>query len=105
MRGNPAQHVRLGEVLLEGPSPLGEGTSPDPYLHVMHVFVAQFAPETHLRAKYFVLVIVVLDESADVLVVEVHPSLVVPVGDSEVVSHTHVEVEGAVLRDDDVELD
>lgn len=79
MRGYPTQNVRFGEILLEGPSPLSEGTSPDPDLHMMHVLVAQFAPETHLRTEYFVLVVVVLNESADVLVVEVHPGLVVSV--------------------------
>lgn len=64
---------------------------------MMDVLVAEFAPETDFCAEDVLLVVVALDDSADVLVVKIHPGLVVAVSDSQVVAHPHVQVERAIL--------
>ena len=102
MRCNPAQSVRFGDKRLCGPHPLRKGAGPDPNLHMMHVLVAELTPQADLGSQHVLLVLVGLYHSADVLVVEVQPGLVVAVGNPQIIAYSHVEIEWAVLGNDEL---
>jgi hypothetical protein len=102
MRGNPTQGVRFRVELLRGPNAFGKGTRPDPNLHMVDVLVAQLTPQADLSPQNILLVLVALHHASDVLVVQIEPGLVIAVGHSQIVTHSHIEVEGTVLRDDNL---
>ena len=94
---NPAQNVRFGVVWLYSPHSFSECAGPDPDLMVMHILIAELAPEADLCPQHLVLALVVFDHLADVHVVEVHPGLVGAVGHAQVVAHSHVQVKRTVF--------
>jgi hypothetical protein len=98
---NSAQHVGFGHKITYVPDTFSEGTRSDPYLHVVDVLVAELAPKTDLRTENVVPVFIALDHVTDVQVVQVHPGLIVSIGDSEIIADSHIEVEGAVLGNND----
>lgn len=71
---------------------------------MMNVLIVQLTPETYFCADNIFLVVVVLDHPIDVNVIEVQPSLVISVGDTEVVAHSHIEIKRTILGNDHLML-
>ena len=92
------QHIRLGVKGLGVPDSLLESATPYPYFDVVGVLVVELGPEGELSPQHIVSVLVGLEHVCYVLVVEVEPSRIGAVANSQVVSHPHVDVERAVLR-------
>jgi len=101
MGSYPSESIRFRVELFSSPHPFSKGTRTNPNLHMMDVLIAEFTPETDLCAKHILLVAVAFDDLPHVEVVHIHPGLVVAVAYTEIVADSHVNVERAVLGDDD----
>ena len=82
-----------------GPGPLRQRTPPDPDLQVMRVPVTDLRPQRDLSPQHVLLVRIAGHHPPDVQVVQVQPTGVTAVVHPVVVPHSHIDVEGPVLRD------
>jgi hypothetical protein len=64
----------------------------------MDVLVAELTPKTDLCSQHILLILIPLNNMTDMQVIEIHPSLIVSIGHSQMIANTHVKVEGAILR-------
>ena len=68
---------------------------------MMNVLIAEFAPQGEFCSQNIFLVGVALYHSSNVKVIDVHPCGITTIGNSEIISDSHINVKWSVLRDDD----
>jgi len=95
---NSAKEIRLRVEVVCVPNSFRKGTGPDPNLHVMSVPVVDLAPQADFSPHDVFLVLVVLNATGNILVVQIKPGNVASIPDSEVVPHAHIEIKRSVVR-------
>lgn len=97
MASDSSQDIRLGLILLECPHSFSKGTRSDPYFRMVHVLVAELAPETNLSSNNSFLVLVIFNKLPNVLHIKIHPCLIVAIGNTQIVANAHIQIERTVL--------